>query len=1003
MSRLQPNHDTGESSFVSIEARAKQLFFDAVDLPKGERTAFVGRACGEDVALRDAVLALLGHSDLAGESFLAGPTTGTSGTSLASAIASGAPSNAIGPFRPLRIIGEGGMGTVYEAEQHHPRRRVALKVIRGGRLSESLRRRFEHEAEILGRLSHPHIAQLHEFGVSESGQLFFAMEFVPGKPLRAFCDEENLPTRARIELMIAICQAVDYAHRQGVIHRDLKPGNILVARHDDKPWPKVIDFGIAKATDAAGFDQTALTMSQQILGTPAYMSPEQIAGDMERIDARTDIYALGVILYELVSGRLPFDLRQRPLAEAARIVREDEPSALTIVAGGSQGARKADRDLSTIVAKTLEKTPARRYASAAELANDLLRYINHEPIVARPASAAYQLRKFAQRHRAIVAGTAAVFVTLIAGIIGTSVALRQALVARDAEQAAKQLAQKNADEARRSARRSEAVVTLLTRDLVGMGDDPRNMRDIRFSEVLDRAAARAEETLSGEPDLRAAVFAALSRSYGTLGLFQPATATADAALRAQSEMPPGQESDLYDTYKLRGAAALEMDRFEAAEADLKKARAGLSALHGEDDARTLDVDSDLAALHERRGEFPKAIALRKRVCDGRRRIFGERSTEYLRAAVGLGASLMRSGDSKAAEAQYRALIAEMESHPGEHTLELSAALHDLTTIYTEIGELDAAEVTCRRVLEITSKTRDPQHPDVLAARSQLANILSKRGNRSEALRIRQEVVADYRARLGPDHQHTLTAVNNLANSLSMTGRHAEAEPLLRDNLARRIAKFGQTHPDIAEAQEALAGCLVRQKKWSEAVENYEAALEVARRVFPPDSPYETQILSNLATAMRDGGVIESAEVVMRMLIEQEARSLGPVANYTLDDQRMLAELLLMDNRPLEAEALIRDVVSKRPTVDPKSTRRFVRDRLTLAEALRDLGSFAAAEAVFDQVEMHLDVSDLGDGLLRRLADGRALLFERWMARSDDPGLAAEFETWRACAAATRHP
>jgi WD40 repeat protein/predicted Ser/Thr protein kinase len=315
---------------------------------------------------------------------------------------------AIGRYRVVRRLGEGGMGTVYEAEQDDPRRTVALKVMRPGLDSPELRKRFTQEARILGLLHHAGIAQVYDAGASADGRLYFAMEFIHGRQLGEHVRVRGLPAPARLELVARVCDAVQHAHAQGVIHRDLKPANILV---EESGQPKVLDFGVAHATGGGGLDTTAHTRTGQILGTLGYMSPEHVSGDPRAIDARSDVYALGVILYELLAQRLPYQLDHLPLPEVIRMVQEVEPSRLGSINASFRG------DLETIVSKALAKDKARRYASAGELAAELRRHLANEPILARPPSALYHLRQFARRHKALVAGVLAVFAALLVGTV----------------------------------------------------------------------------------------------------------------------------------------------------------------------------------------------------------------------------------------------------------------------------------------------------------------------------------------------------------------------------------------------------------------------------------------------------------------------------------------------------------------------------------------------------------------------------------------------------------
>jgi non-specific serine/threonine protein kinase/serine/threonine-protein kinase len=385
----------------------ESIYHAALGKEPGERSAYLAAACEDDSTLRSEVESLLDYANAQ----LSSPvqpskvaelllnTTSFGSTTETEPIAAVATNSAqawpfsIGRYRILRLIGEGGMGVVYEAEQEQPRRTVALKVIKPGLTSPELLRRFEQESEALGRLQHPGIGQIHEAGTADTGfgpQPYFAMEFIRGESLLEYAKARELNPRQRLELMAKVCEAVHHAHQRGIIHRDLKPGNILV---DESGQPKVLDFGVARVTDS-DTQATRQTDVGRLVGTLAYMSPEQVLADPLELDTRSDVYALGVILYELLAGRLPYTVG-RSLPEAVQTIRQEDPARLSSISRHYRG------DIETIVAKALEKDKVRRYASAAGLAGDIQRYLADEPIVARPPSATYQLQKFARRHKAV--------------------------------------------------------------------------------------------------------------------------------------------------------------------------------------------------------------------------------------------------------------------------------------------------------------------------------------------------------------------------------------------------------------------------------------------------------------------------------------------------------------------------------------------------------------------------------------------------------------------------
>ena len=444
---------------TGFDRRVEQVFGEAIELAPDVRKAYLDRACRGDDALRREVESLLAHHHDEPDAFsdnqagvgyrLLGAATPATGPTPDSRDAAGSPvpiPEIIGKYRVLERIGEGGMGTVYLAEQEHPRRRVALKMIRAGIMSRSMLRRFQFEADVLGRLQHSGIAQIHEAGEVDtpSGpRPYFAMEYVQGTALRAYAERHHLGTRSRLELLARICEAVHHAHQHGIVHRDLKPDNVLVvdrtavtavggaAEFAELGQPKVLDFGVALATDSDLQMTTLRTDVGQLVGTLTYMSPEQVAGDSRQLDIRSDIYALGVMLYELLAGKPPFDLRHKSIPEAARMIREGEPMRLGAVRSVFRG------DIDAIACKALENDRRRRFQSAAEMATDIRHYLAHEPITAHPPSTFYQLSKFARRNKGLVAGVVLSFVTLVAGTVLSLAFAVSAMHSRDLARANK--------------------------------------------------------------------------------------------------------------------------------------------------------------------------------------------------------------------------------------------------------------------------------------------------------------------------------------------------------------------------------------------------------------------------------------------------------------------------------------------------------------------------------------------------------------------------------------
>ena len=525
-------------------------------------------------------------------------------------------------YRVVRLIGEGGMGAVYEAEQEHPRRTVALKVIKTGTASPALLRRFEQEAEALGRLQHPGIAQIYEAGTADTGfgpQPYFAMEFIRGLSLKDYAEGHHLGARERLEIMEGVCEAVHHAHQRGLIHRDLKPGNILV---DQTGQPKILDFGVARVTDRDA-QATSQTDVGQLIGTLAYMSPEQVLADPLELDTRSDVYALGVILYELLAGKLPYNIGNK-LHEALHAIREEDPARLSSVNHSYRG------DIETIVAKALEKDKTRRYGSAAELAADIRRYLADEPVEARPASLSYQLQKFARRHKAVAWGAAAVFVVLIGGIV---VSASQAARARRAEAIALEQRDKTRSERDRavSAERSAtaardravqekkradtqaataaAVSEFLQKDLfeqASSGGRAGVSFDQSLRGALDRAAARIRGKYDKDPLVEAGVREAIAQAYIGLLASKDAVPHLERASEIRRRIQGEDDPDTLETMFRLGALYAAQRRTTEAEALLKKVYESRLRVSGEDDRKTKSAMFLLTSVYLAAGNNPAA-------------------------------------------------------------------------------------------------------------------------------------------------------------------------------------------------------------------------------------------------------------------------------------------------------------------------------------------------------------------------------------------------------------
>ncbi len=709
----------------------------------------------------------------------------------------------IGRYRILRLLGEGGMGAVYEAEQENPHRTVALKVIRAGYADPELVRRFENEAQALGRLHHPGIAQIYEAGTADTqfgSQPYFAMELVHGQTLLVYCDQHHLNVRQRLELAAKIADAVQHAHQRGLIHRDLKPANILV---DEAGQPRILDFGVARLTDA-DTQATRQTNIGQLIGTLAYMSPEQVQGDPDALDTRSDVYALGVILYEMLAGKLPYTL-PRQLHDVVRTIQQTEASPLSTTVKSYRG------DIETIVAKALEKDKTRRYASAAELAADIRRHLHDEPIVARPPSTIYQLGKFARRNRALVTGVAAVFAVLVLGIVASG------WEAVQARRAAKRATQEAAI--------SQAVNDFLQKDLLGQASAENQSKpdpNITVRTVLDRAAQNIEGKFPGQPAVEAEIRHTIGKTYGDLGLLSEADRQLQAALALSSH-----------------------------------------AL-GDENPKTLSILSDEARLIEGMGEYAQAEALGQKVIDIQRRVLGPEHPDTLRSMANLANVYQSDYEFAKAEAiAQKALEIQRRVLGPEHPDTLKS-MESLASVYDNEGRYALAEALDQQALEMERRVLGPENPRTVRLMASLSVVYSDEGRYAQAEALDQQVLEVERRILGPENPNTIFAVNNLASDYVDEGRYAQARDLMvqglktapknasllysyawflltaKDHSFRRpkealdVTRKLVSSPQVGSFWTALGLAEVRNGLWDEAIATLNKAIALNKGLEPND-------------------------------------------------------------------------------------------------------------------------------------------------------------------------
>ena len=719
-----------------------------------------------------------------------------------------------GKYKLLEELGSGGMGVVYLAEQVEPvRRRVALKIIKLGMDTRQVVARFETERQALAVMDHPNIAKVLDAGATETGRPYFVMELARGIPLTDYCDRHKLSTQERLCLFIAVCQAVQHAHQKGVIHRDLKPSNILVVIQDDRPVPKIIDFGIAKATDHRLAQRTLFTEQGQLIGTPEYMSPEQAEMSGLDVDTRTDIYSLGVILYELLAGALPFDsrkLRSAGFGEIQRIIRETEPpkASTRLSTAKDTQAEVAEKrgtdpgsllrllrgDLDWITMKAMAKDRTHRYSTASELAADIERHLRHEPVSAGPPSAVYRIRKYIRRHKLGVAAAAVVMLAVLIGTAGTTIGLLRAVRAE----------RKAVEEAATAKRVSDFLVDLF------QVSDPGEARGntITAREILDRGAKKVEEELAGQPSIQARLMDTIGTVYRSLGLYEKAGSMLGKAL------------------------------------ELKR------RTHGDNDINVADTLHSLGIVHDDQGKYEEAASLFQQSLDIRSSRFGPDDPEVARSLNSLAIVRWNQGKYAEAEPLMERSLAIKEKALGPDHPDLANTLINLGVLKDSQQKYDEAETLLKRSLAISEKNLGPDHPDLGTILNNLGSLYEKQGRRAEAEPLYARSLRIWEKALGPDHPDVAIAVHNLANLYRNLGRYAESEPLYLRSLAIFEKYLGPDHPYVGISLRERANLYRDQGRYADAEPLYIRSLQVFEKSQDENQPNLAETLENYIVLLR---------------------------------------------------------------------------------------------------------------------------------------------------------
>jgi serine/threonine protein kinase len=868
---------TNESRGVAMNdarwQRLKELLHQSMHLAPAQRTAFLDDECAGEPDLRAELEALLEENARMRSGFLesSSPAVAPDAQEAAGTLLPG--QIFCERFRLVSKLGEGGMGQVWLAEQISPVwRRVALKLIRADMYDQSVAQRFQAERQSLAIMDHPAIAKVFDAGATAQGQPYFVMEYVPGPPITEYCDQNKLTIRQRLELFIQACDGVQHAHQKAIIHRDLKPANILVVEVDGRPQPRIIDFGLAKAIAvkaiavkaiaAQADDPLHYTRWGQFLGTPGYMSPEQVSRDAQDVDTRTDVYSLGVVLYVLLTGLQPFEIKPRQQPQVDELLRrlrdEDPPKPSGKVSGdrdtsrASAAARCTHRaelvsllrgDLDWIAMKALERDRERRYGTPADLAADLRRYLNHEAVLARPPSTAYRARKYIRRHRVAVSVTAGLMVLLAAFSVLQALELQRTAQQRDR-------------------------ATRITEFMTGMFKvaDPSEARgnSVTVREILDKASNDIRSGLGQDPQVQAQMMQVMASTYMNLGLYPRAHALAKAALEAQL------------------------------------------ALLGPENRETLTSRELLAWSESRTGDPAAAERQERAVLADEQRILGREDPLTLEAMIHLATTLQRRNDYRGEEELAREVIqVSTQRQAPETLLTLQARSLLAGSLFIQL-RLPDAEQAFRQSLDADRRLLGPDHPDTLKSMSNLGIVINFQGRRSEAEPLFRDALSLEQRVFGPEHDVTLMTRAHLGYLLRGEGRGVEAEKLDRETWIIRTRTLGADDSRTMWSEASVARDLLLEGDLATAERLQREAVAGLRRVAGAANTDTVDAETSLAEILNRESRWAEAEPLARESLAQAPHSRNPLS--AADAMRALGISLAHRNRYAEADKLFREML-----------------------------------------------------------------------------------------------
>jgi tetratricopeptide (TPR) repeat protein len=915
--------------------KIRRLYDQALELSSEERGEFLANACAGDLETQLEIEGLLRAAEQESQS------TETFEYAAGELI----PDPQIGRYHLLQKVGEGGMGEVWLAEQKEPRRRVALKLVKAGMNTRKVIARFESERQALALMDHPAIAKVFDAGSTPQGTPYFVMEYVAGVPITDYCDSHRLSSRARLELFMLVCDGVQHAHQKAIIHRDLKPTNILVMEVNGQAAPKIIDFGVAKALTQKLTAITMFTRLGALVGTPEYMSPEQALSSGEDIDTRTDVYSLGVLLYELLAGVPPIELRKITFEEFLRRLREQEPpkpstrirtqdpATISELARNRQRepralVRELRGDLDCIALKAIEKDRSRRYSSPSDLAADIGRYLNNQAVVAVPPSAPYRARKFARRYRGALV-TIGAFVLVL--ILAAGFSIRQSI------------------RANREAAAAQAVNDFLQNDLLaqasaatqsGPGEKPDP--DLKVRTALDRAAVRITGRFDQQPEVEGAIRDTIGQTYMDLGLYPEARTQWERALDLHRRALGTKNATTLKTMSRLGSTAYRQGKYPEAEALLAQTAEIQRRVLGPEHPYTLVSMNTLASVYEAQGKYAQAEALHGQILEIQRRVLGPEHLDTLRSMNNLALVYWDEGKYAQAEVLYGEILEIQRRVLGPEHPDTLRSTSNLALVYWDEGKYAPAETLYDQTLEIRRRVLGPEHPDTLMILNNVAAFYRAQGKYAQAEALHGQTLEIRRRVLGAEHPETLRSMNNLALVYWDQSKYARAEELQSQALEIERRVLGPEHPLTLDGMNNLAGVYGAQSKYAPAEALFSQTLKIRRRVLGPEHPDTLSLLSRVAFLYQRQGKYELAQTHAAQALAGRRHILGPEHRDTMTSAADLALAYLSQGKFAESEPLAREAVAFDRNKQPDDWQRFRAEGL-LGASLAGQKKYAEAE------------------------------------------------------------